>query len=112
MDCDRIAENLCVGSCPLDSKDLEDLRSLGVTAIMSLQTEEDTGERGIEWEEMAALNAKLAFRNVPVRDFDAPDLQKKLPHCVTVLDYMQMAGHTVFEWLTTEPRAIPELKAI
>lgn len=81
MDCDRINETLLVGSCLLDSKDFEDLRSLGVTAILSLQTENDMGERGIEWEEKAALNAKLAFRSLPVRDFDTQDLRRKLPEC-------------------------------
>lgn len=38
----------CVGSCLLDSNEVEEWRSLGVTAILSLQTEQDTGERGIE----------------------------------------------------------------
>jgi len=48
MDCDRIASNLFVGSCLLDAKELKELRSLGVTAIVSLQTEQDMGKRGIE----------------------------------------------------------------
>jgi hypothetical protein len=74
MDCDRIAGNLFVGSCALDSSDFEELRALCMTAIVSLQTEEDTGERGIDWRENAALNAKLAFGNVLVRDFDAVHL--------------------------------------
>ncbi len=65
MDCDQITDNLFVGSCPLDSKDFKDLRSLGITAILSLQTPEDTGERGIEWEEKPALNAQLAVRSMP-----------------------------------------------
>jgi protein-tyrosine phosphatase len=96
MDCDQIIENLFVGSCLLDSKDFEDLRPLAITAILSLQTDEDMGQRDIGWEEKAALNAKLAFRNVPVRDFDAADLQRKLPECVAVLDYMLKSGHTVY----------------
>lgn len=58
-----ITENLFVGSCLLDSKNFEDLRSLGITASLSLQTPEDMGQRGVGWEEKAALNAKLAFRS-------------------------------------------------
>ena len=54
MDCDSIIQNLFVGSCLLDNKDVQELRSLGVTAILSLQTEEDMGKRGIAWEEEAA----------------------------------------------------------
>ena len=47
MDCDRITENLFVGSCLLDLKEVDELRLLGVTAILSLQTEEDVRNRGI-----------------------------------------------------------------
>ena len=111
MDCDRIAEHLFLGSCLLESKDLEDLWSLRVTAILSLQTDEDMGERGMEWEEYAALNAKLAFRNVPVRDFDAQDLQRKLPECVAVLDHMLKAGHTVYLHCTAGTGRSPSVAA-
>jgi protein-tyrosine phosphatase len=111
MDCDRINETLLVGSCLLDSKDFEDLRSLGVTAILSLQTENDMGERGIEWEEKAALNAKLAFRSLPVRDFDTQDLRRKLPECVAVLDYMLKAGHAVYLQCTAGTGRSPTVAA-
>ena len=69
---------------------------MGITAILSLQTDEDLGERGIEWEEKAAQTANLTFRSLPVKDFDAADLQQKLPDCVVQLDRMLKAGHTVY----------------
>jgi len=50
---------------------------VGITAILSLQTDEDLRERGIEWERKAALAASLTFRSVPVRDFDVADLQQE-----------------------------------
>ena len=53
------------------------MRSVGITAILSLQTDEDLRERGIEWERKAALAASLTFRSVPVRDFDVADLQQE-----------------------------------
>lgn len=96
LDCDRVTCNLLVGSYPLDNKEVEELRSVGITAILSLQTDEDLGERGIEWERKAALAANLTFQSVPVRDFDTADLQRKLPNCVVVLDGMLKAGHTVY----------------
>src|SRR5713226_5245172 len=96
MNCDRIAQNLFVGSCLFDAHELEGLRSLGITAILSLQTEQDTGNRGIDWEKKACSIAKLAFRSLPVRDFDTADLRRKLPECVMVLDGMLKAGHTVY----------------
>jgi len=69
----------------LDTNEVEELRALGVTAILSLYTEQDVGELGIEWEERAALLAKLMFWSAPVRDFDTADLQRKLPECVALL---------------------------
>jgi protein-tyrosine phosphatase len=111
MDCDRITQNLFVGSCLLDLTETEELRSLGITAILSLQTEEDTRKRGIEWEEKAASVAKLRFRSVPVRDFDSADLQRKLPECVMVLDSMLKAGHTVYLHCTAGQGRSPTVAA-
>ena len=42
------------------------------------------------------MAAKLKFRSVPVRDFDAADFRRKLPECVAALDWMLKAGHTVY----------------
>jgi len=111
MDCDRIASNLFVGSCLLDAKELKELRSLGVTAIVSLQTEQDMGKRGIEWEQKASFAAGLAFRSVPVRDFDTADLQRKLPECVMALDRMLKAGRTVYLHCTAGTGRSPTVAA-
>jgi len=108
---DRIAENLLVGSYLLDANEVEELRSLGVTAIFSLQTEEDTGKRGIDWEEKEASAAKLAFRNLPVRDFDTADLQRKLPDCVMALDSLLKTGHTVYLHCTSGTGRSPTVAA-
>jgi protein-tyrosine phosphatase len=111
MDCDRVTCNLLVGSYPLDSKEVEELRSVGITAILSLQTDEDLGERGIEWERKAALAANLTFRSVPVRDFDTADLERKLPNCVVQLDRMLQAGHTVYLHCTAGAGRSPTVAA-
>lgn len=111
LDCDRVTCNLLVGSYPLDSKEVEELRSVGITAILSLQTNEDLAERGIEWEKDAALAANLSFQSVPVSDFDAEDLQRKLPKCVVVLDRMLKAGHTVYLHCTAGAGRSPTVAA-
>jgi len=103
--------SLLVGSYPLDRKEIEELRSAGFTAILSLQTDEDLGERGIEWERKAALAANLTFRSLPVRDFDAADLQEKLPSCVVLLDTMLQAGHTVYVHCTAGQGRSPTVAA-
>ena len=111
MDCDRITSNLFVGSCLLDAEEAKGLRSLGVTAILSLQTEEDMRNRGTEWEEKAVLAERLTFRSVPVRDFDSADLRRKLPECVMALDRMLKAGHTVYVHCTAGQGRSPTVAA-
>lgn len=111
MNCDRIAENLLVGSCLLEASEVAALRSLGITAILSLQTEQDMGERGIDWERKAAFSASLTFRSLPVRDFDTPDLQYKLPECVKVLDDLLKARHTVYLHCTSGTGRAPTVAA-
>ena len=97
MRCDRVLPNLFVGPDLWDEADFETLESLKISAILSLQREDDfRREDGLEWERSAAARAGLAFRNVPVTDFDRLDLQRKLPECVAALDSLLKAGHTVY----------------
>ena len=111
MDCDRVTSNLLIGSYPLDRKEVEALRAAGITAILSLQTEEDLGERGIRWQAEAALATNLTFQSVPVTDFDTTDLQLELPNCVLVLDRMLKAGHTVYLHCTAGLNRSPTVAA-
>ncbi len=96
MNCHRVLPGLFVGPDPREAADIEALRSLEITAILSLQTEDDLRDRGTGWEKKAARAAGLAFRNTPVTDFDSADLQQKLPECVSALDGMIKAGHSVY----------------
>jgi protein-tyrosine phosphatase len=96
MTCDCISPNLYVGPDLDDDKDFAKLKSLRITAVLSLQTGEDLRQGGIERERKAATKASLTFRNVPVEDFDPTDLQRRLPDCVTALDRLLKAGHTVY----------------
>jgi len=96
MNFDRVTKNIWVGTSLLDWNDFERLRSLGVTAILSLQSEEDMEKRGIRWEEAGASSAQLAFRSVPIADFDDGDLQRKLPESVRALGELLKAGHIVY----------------
>ena len=96
MNCHRVLPNLFVGPDPREGADFEALRSLKITAVLSLQTKDDLRDRGPGWEQKAAGAAGLDFLNVPVTDFDSADLQRKLPECVRALDGMLKAGHSVY----------------
>jgi len=91
-----VIPNLLLGPCPCDLEDMENLKSQKVTAILSLQSEEDVEDREEGWARNLADAAGLVFRNVPVTDFDQLDLAYKLPACAKELDDLLNAGHVVY----------------
>ena len=99
MDVSRILPQLFVGSCPSDPAEIDSLKTdFGVTAVLSLQTEEDFAYWGIHRHEMEAAYRRFGveFRRIPVQDFNPEDLRQKLPACVQALDGLVRAGHTVY----------------
>ena len=96
MKCDSVTERLLVGPDLREGADFQQLIALKVTAILSLQTEDDLRNRETDWEEKSATRAGLVYRNVPVTDFNPADLQLHLPEGVAVLRQLLREGHTVY----------------
>jgi dienelactone hydrolase len=96
MKCDRVIPHLFVGAAPLADDDFQQLKALKVTAILSLQTEEDGQEGAIESERSAAVEAGISFTNLPVTDFDRLELLWKLPKCVATVERILAAGDTLY----------------
>jgi protein-tyrosine phosphatase len=99
MRVDGILPQILVGSCPLSRTDIDQLKAdFGVTAVLNLQTEDDFRYMGIDWPDLEAhyREAAIAVRRSPVRDFDPASLRENLPQCVTHLDALCRAGHTVY----------------
>jgi protein-tyrosine phosphatase len=98
MEMDQIAENLFVGSSPTGERDIESLVGKGITAVLTVQTDDDLNYWGINWEKRAEQYNELGIvvRRVPVPDFDPEALRQSLPECVAVLDDLLKQGHTVF----------------
>lgn len=98
MHCDRIEPRLYVGTCPRETTDIDDLKRLGVTAVLNVQTDDDLAFWGVSWDDLVARYDELGIevRRVPVRDFDPESLRLGLPECVRVLDELLGDGHTVY----------------
>lgn len=99
MDLDQILPQIFVGSCPQSTQDIDRLgNDFGVTAVLSLQTEEDLASWNLDGGRLEAHYGKsrIALRRVPVRDFDQEDLRKNLPKCVEALAQLLNEGHTVY----------------
>ncbi len=98
IDVTRILPNLLVGSCPQGFEDVDRLkRDYAVTAVLNLQTEDDFAYWGIAWEQLEEYYQEqgIEVRRVPVRDFDAQDLRRRLPETAQAVHELMEAGHTV-----------------
>jgi len=96
MKCDCVLPNLFIGPDPRLEEEFELLRSLKITAIVSLQTDDDVRQGGLDRAQAAAERAGFFFCSMPVTDFDRLELRRKLPECVAKLDDLLTAGHTVY----------------
>lgn len=99
MDYHQILPSLFVGSYPGNALDIERLqRESGITAVLSLQTDEDIEHFDLDWHSLLThyKSCGIEVRRVAVRDFDAGDLQEKLPACVSTLNELMQSGHTVY----------------
>ena len=96
MICSLIQPKLWVGPTPRSEEDFTHLRSLNITAVLSLQDEQDRDYAGIESERVAAARAGVVFESVPVKDFNNDELKLRLPECVTVLERFVHQGHSVY----------------
>jgi atypical dual specificity phosphatase len=96
MICSCIQPNLWLGPALRTLEEFTHLQSLKITAILSVQDEDDRNYDGIDSERASASKAGLAFASVAVRDFDNAQLQERLPECVRVLERLLHQGHTVY----------------
>jgi protein-tyrosine phosphatase len=91
-----VLPNLAVGSDPRAEEEFQELKTQKITAILSLQTDEDRAEGGIDGERTAAVQAGLVFCSVPIEDFNRDQLQTCLPDSVIALERMLKQGHSVY----------------
>ena len=98
MDVSQILPNLFVGTFPKGPVDIDRLRREGVTAVLNVQTDDDMGYWGVNWNRMEShyREAGIEVRRVPVQDFSKDDLRRQLPKCVDVLDELLREGRTVY----------------
>ena len=95
----RITPEIFVGSYPSNRLDVERLRNgLKITAVLSLQTEKDFIDWGINWKELSSiyLQSDMVVDRVPIQDFDGVDLRAQLIHAVDSLDQLISIGHRVY----------------
>ncbi|HEU4342840.1 MAG TPA: dual specificity protein phosphatase family protein [Candidatus Binatia bacterium] len=99
MDYHRIVPKLFIGSHPASPQEIDRLkRETAVTAVLNLQTDDDMRYFKLDWDLLVNhyKGRGIEVYRLPVRDFDAVDLQDKLAACVSALNDLLESGHTVF----------------
>jgi len=99
FDYTEILPELLIGSRPGAAADIQVLRdSLGVTAVLSLQSDADLARQDTRWDEQAARygRAGILAERLPIVDFDARDLRQHLARAAAALDRMVRMPHRVY----------------
>lgn len=94
----RIENNLYLGSAPANSVDAARLKSMNVTAVLCLQSNDDFKAHRISLEKLqnAYSYNEIQFLRFPIQDFDETDLGNRLPEPVRALNNLLSVGHTVY----------------
>jgi protein-tyrosine phosphatase len=88
VDCNEIVQDrLWLGSF-IRPEDMPVLRQMGITAIVSMQCDEDLSHLKIPLKKLlkAYSSAEIDFRRIPTQDFDQQSLLANLPVAVTELE--------------------------
>lgn len=94
----RIETDVFIGSAPQSDIDIGRLAQLRISAVLSLQSDDDLVSHRIDW---PALQSAYEFNDIyaqrfPITDFDETDLGKKLPAPVHTLNQMLVQKHRVY----------------
>lgn len=85
---------LFVGPGPTGLDDVRVLVEHGITGLLSLQTDDDLGSRGLRWSTLWQLYTArgISAVRVPIRDFDRKDLTRSVEAGLAALDGL-LADH-------------------
>ncbi len=98
IDFARVNPTLFVGTCPSNEVDIKQIRLMGVTGVLNLQTDDDFLKWQVNFAEVqqASYDLDLVIQRVPIIDFDDEDLKAHLPAAVNLLNRMIAVGHTIY----------------
>ena len=111
MKCDSVLPNLFLGPNPINEVDFAQLQAMRITAILSLQSEDDVNQSEFLSRQSMASERALILHNFPVVDFDRADLRRKLPDCVRVLDDLLKSREIVYLHCTAGVSRSPTVAA-
>lgn len=95
----QITANIAIGTCPMLPDDLRRIHSeAGVSGVLSLQHDDCLSYWGINYTMMYRTGTELGLlmKRCPIRDFDVPDIRRRLPAAISILSNMLSRRHRVY----------------
>lgn len=94
----RIEPAVFIGSAPQNDIDVGRLAAMKISAVVSLQSDQDFKDYRIDWVKLqrAYQASSISVFRFPILDFNETDLGKKLPEPATQLHRLLATGHRVY----------------
>lgn len=98
ISCNQIETDIFIGSAPQSSVDVARLLEFGVSAILSLQSDEDFRSHGIDWKKIQSIYRynNIKVHRFQINDFDETDMGNKLIPPVQMLNDLLKQGERVY----------------
>lgn len=95
---DPIEPGITVGSAPQSSVDVARLKEMKITAVISLQSDDDLKARKTDWSKLVAAyqHHDIDVNRFPINDFDELDLGQKVTQPIKKLNDLLKAKHNVY----------------
>ena len=73
-------QNIFIGPYAIDDKDVKEMKDIGITAVLNLQTQDDINERGYSWAKMNQVYKSRGLNCIhyPIDDYDEQDHPQKV----------------------------------
>lgn len=93
-----IESQIFVGSAPQSIVDLQRLQQMGISSVLSLQTNRDFETHRIDWEKLQNFYQSIGLQvhRFPIKDFDESDMGEKLAEPIKQLNTLLLDGKRVY----------------
>lgn len=94
----QIETDIFIGSAPQSSVDVARLSQMNVSAVLSLQSDEDLRSHGMDWKKIQSAYQynDIKVQRFQIMDFDETDMGNRLVPPVRMLNDLLTQGHRVY----------------
>ena len=107
LDLSQIVPNVYVGPCLTSTDEIDELKAMGITAVLNLQTDDDFDLENIDWQRLADHYQQVEIEVVRIEVRGPGVLQVKLTDCLGALRSLLAQDHAVLVHCTDGQNRAP-----